>query len=83
MGRTPVSPTSSSTPIDVPTRFADFDDFWAPFTVDIAPAPGYASRLPPERREALRERLRSTLPTGPEGTIDLIARAWAIRGRAA
>ena len=54
--------------IDVPTRFADFDDFWEPFTVDIAPAPGYASRLPPERRDALRERLRATLPTGPEGT---------------
>lgn len=68
--------------IDVPTRFADFDDFWEPFTVDIAPAPGYASRLSPERREALRERLRATLPTGPEGTIDLIARAWAIRGQA-
>ena len=68
--------------IDVPTRFADFDDFWRPFTVDIAPAPGYASRLPADRRDALRERLRATLPTGPEGTIDLIARAWAIRGRA-
>ena len=53
--------------IDVPTRFADFDDFWGPFTVDIAPAPGYASRLPPDRREALRERLRATLPTGPKG----------------
>jgi SAM-dependent methyltransferase len=66
--------------IDVPTRFTDFDDYWQPFTVDIAPAPGYASRLPPERREALRERLRVTLPTGPEGTIDLIARAWAVRG---
>ena len=67
--------------IDVPTRFADFDDYWQPFTVDIGPAPGYVCRLSPERREALRERLRATLPTGPEGTIDLIARAWAIRGR--
>lgn len=67
--------------IDVPTRFVDFDDLWQPFTVDIGPAPGYASRLPPERREALRERLRATLPVGPEGTIDLIARAWAVRGR--
>jgi len=67
--------------IDVPTRFADFDDYWQPFTVDIGPAPGYACRLAPEPREALRERLQATLPTGPEGTIDLIARAWAIRGR--
>jgi hypothetical protein len=68
--------------IDVPTRFASFDDFWQPFTVDIGPAPGYACRLPSERRAALRDRLRETLPTGPEGTIDLIARAWAVRGRA-
>jgi SAM-dependent methyltransferase len=68
-------------PLDVPTRFADFDDLWLPFTVPIGPAPGYVATLPPDRREALRERLRSTLPTGPEGTIDLIARAWAIRGR--
>jgi SAM-dependent methyltransferase len=70
-------------PLDVPTRFAGFDDLWLPFTVPIGPAPGYVATLPPDRREALRERLRSTLPTGPEGTIDLIARAWAIRGRAA
>ncbi len=69
--------------IDVPTRFADFDDFWAPFTVRHRTRARVREPLPPERREALRERLRSTLPTGPEGTIDLIARAWAIRGRAA
>ena len=81
-GRTPASSDVLIMAIDVPTRFADFDDFWQPFTVDIGPAPGYACRLSPERREALRERLRATLPTGPEGTIDLIARAWAVRGRA-
>ena len=27
-------------PLDVPTRFADFDDLWLPFTVPIGPAPG-------------------------------------------
>jgi SAM-dependent methyltransferase len=68
-------------PLDVPTRFADFDDLWLPFTVPIGPAPGYVATLPPDHRDALRERMRSTLPIGPEGTIDLIARAWAIRGR--
>ena len=68
--------------IDVPTRFASFDELWAPFTTGVGPAPGYASGLSPGRRDALRDRLRSTLPTGPDGTIDLIARAWAIRGRA-
>ena len=68
-------------PLDVPTRFADFDDLWLPFTVRHRAGARLCRGLPPDRRDALRERLRSTLPTGPEGTIDLIARAWAIRGR--
>jgi len=28
-------------PIDVPTRFRDFDDYWTPFLGGQAPAPGY------------------------------------------
>ena len=32
-------------------------------------------------RAALRERLRSSLPTDPDGSIHLVARAWAVRGR--
>jgi hypothetical protein len=32
------------------------------------------------RRAALRERLRAALPTGPDGAIRLVARAWAVRG---
>ena len=69
-------------PLDVPTRFADFDDLWLPFTVPHrARRPAMSPPCRPTGATALRERLRSTLPTGPEGTIDLIARAWAIRGR--
>lgn len=67
--------------IEVATRFADFDDYWAPFTTDVGPAPGYASSLPDERRTALRERLRSTLPARADGSIDLVATAWAVKGR--
>jgi hypothetical protein len=33
-------------------------------------------------RAALRERLRTTLPARPDGSIALTARAWAARGRA-
>jgi SAM-dependent methyltransferase len=67
-------------PIDVPTVFADFDDYWTPFLSGIAPAPGYAMRLDEDRRAALRERLRATLPAEPDGSIAMIARAWAARG---
>ena len=69
-------------PIDVPTRFRDFDDYWTPFLGGQAPAPGYAMSLTEERRGALRERIRARLPTARDGSIDLIARAWAIRGLA-
>jgi hypothetical protein len=34
-----------------------------------------------ERRGALRDRIRATLPIAGDGSIPLIARAWAVRGR--
>jgi SAM-dependent methyltransferase len=67
--------------IDVPTVFRDFDDYWTPFLGGQAPAPGYCMSLGDEARVALRERLRASLPMQPDGSIHLIARAWAIRGR--
>jgi SAM-dependent methyltransferase len=69
--------------IDVPTVFKDFDDYWSPFLAGRAPAPAYCMSLSEERRAALRERLRSTVPIQPDGSIRLIARAWAVRGVAA
>jgi SAM-dependent methyltransferase len=66
--------------IDIPTRFLDFDDYWTPFLGGNGPAPAYAMSLSEERRVALRERIRSRLPVGPDGTIVLMARAWAARG---
>jgi SAM-dependent methyltransferase len=69
-------------PIDVPTHFRDFDDYWVPFLGGVGPASGYAVSLDPDAQAALRERLRATLPTAADGSIDLIARAWAVKGRA-
>ncbi len=63
--------------IDVPTVFRDFDDYWLPFLGGQGPAPGYARSLDEERRAALRERIRAGLPFAPDGSIHLIARAWA------
>jgi len=67
--------------IDVPTRFRDFDDYWSPFLGGQGPAPGYAMSLSEERRGALRDRIRANLPIADDGSIHLIARAWAVRGR--
>lgn len=68
-------------PIDVATDFGDFEDYWSPFLGGQGPAPGYAMSLSDERRAALRERIRSALPVAKDGSIHLIARAWAARGR--
>jgi SAM-dependent methyltransferase len=67
--------------IDVPTVFRDFEDYWTPFLGGQAPAPAYCMSLSEEARARLRERLRETLPAEPDGSIRLIARAWAVRGR--
>jgi SAM-dependent methyltransferase len=67
--------------IDVPSDFRDFDDYWTPFLGGQGPAPGYAISLDEERRAAVRERIRAELPLEPDGSIRLIARAWAVGGR--
>jgi SAM-dependent methyltransferase len=67
--------------IEVPTRFRDFDDYWTPFLSGQAPAPAYAMSLSEKQRAALREHIRSKLPTAPDGSISLAARAWAVKGR--
>ena len=66
--------------IDVPTIFKNFDDYWVPFLGGQGPAPGYCMSLSEDRRVALRDRIRANLPIKSDGTIPLIARAWAIRG---
>jgi SAM-dependent methyltransferase len=67
-------------PIDVPTVFRDFDDLWTPFLRGTGPAPAYVVSLDEQARNALRDRLRASLPVAPDGTIRLTARAWAVRG---
>jgi SAM-dependent methyltransferase len=69
--------------IEVPTRFTNFEDYWSPFEGGQGPAPGYAMSLTEDHRAALRDRLREKLPLNPDGSIDLVARAWAVRGRRA
>ena len=67
--------------IDVKTVFRDFEDFWSPFLGGQGPAPGYVMSLSPEKRNALREELLGQLPINEDGSIQLIARAWAVRGK--
>jgi trans-aconitate methyltransferase len=67
--------------IDVPTVFRDFDDYWAPFLGGQGVAPAYVMSLDEQRRQELRERLRASVPVVGDGTVRLMARALAVRGR--
>lgn len=68
-------------PIEIGTRFRDFGDYWNPFLGGQGPAPSYAMSLDESARARLREHLRERLPIQSDGSISLIARAWAVRGR--
>ncbi|SFW48825.1 class I SAM-dependent methyltransferase [Amycolatopsis australiensis] len=68
--------------IKIPTVFTDFDDYWQPFLGAQGPGPVYLAGLPEGRRNQIRELLRSRLPTAPDGSIPLSARAWVVRGTA-
>jgi SAM-dependent methyltransferase len=66
--------------LDIPTHFRDFADYWTPFLGGQGPAPGYVRALSEADRTALRDDIRARLPYNADGSVDLIARAWAVRG---
>jgi SAM-dependent methyltransferase len=63
----------------VEAGYADFDDYWLPFTSGIAPSGAYCASLDDDARAGLREACFRRLgsPTGP---FSLSARAWFVRG---
>ena len=63
----------------VQARYADFEDFWEPFTTGVAPSGAYCAGLDPEQRDALRELVFRHLGS-PGGPFALDARAWYVRG---
>jgi SAM-dependent methyltransferase len=67
-------------PIEIPTAFANFDDYWGPLLGGTGPAPAYVTSLDADRRAVLARTLEETLRPRPDGTIALTARAWAVRG---
>ncbi len=66
--------------IDIPTVFATFDDLWSPFLGGTGPGPVYVASLEEGPRAALRQRYRETVGSELDGSIHLVARAWAVRG---
>jgi hypothetical protein len=68
------------TALDTPTIFENFDAYWKPFLSGAFPAPQYLKNLDAEKQNALHDTLAASLPIAEDGSIHLIARAWAIRG---
>ena len=66
--------------LTIPTPFASFEDFWAPFVDGPGPAPSYLASLSPESRRLLEERLHALLFPAEGKPARLRARAWAVRG---
>jgi len=69
-----------TSPMEVETRFQGFDDYWKPFLGGQGPAPTYVSSLHPSERNKLRDALHERLPIRPDGSIPMLARAWAACG---
>ncbi|MCW3493557.1 class I SAM-dependent methyltransferase [Microbacterium sp. SSM24] len=57
--------------------YADFDEWWGPYTLGVAPAGRQLAALSPSDRERVRARCRELLPSGP---FTIAATAWAARG---
>jgi SAM-dependent methyltransferase len=72
-GLTGVEPTM----LTVRVGFADFADWWEPFTLGVGPAGAYVGGLDAAQREALRARCAEQLPSGP---FEVAATTWAVRG---
>ncbi|MGA9597580.1 MAG: class I SAM-dependent methyltransferase [Acidimicrobiia bacterium] len=64
--------------VQIETIFTGFDDYWAPFLTGQGPAPTYVSTLDEHSRSRLENALRTSLPAGPNGEIELTARAWTV-----
>src|SRR4051812_19022677 len=50
------------TTLTVRVEHPTFEEWWEPFTLGVGPAGGYVARLDPERRTAVREQCRASLP---------------------
>lgn len=70
-----------TTALETEATFRDFDELWAPFMSGQGPAPGFVASLDEDERAALRQGFAAVVPTGPDGSVRLSARAWAIRAR--
>lgn len=70
--------------LEISMRFHSFEEFWDPFLLGQGPAGAYVSGLDSVHVGRLKNEVRRRLPFIHEGGnahCDLVARAWAVRGK--
>jgi SAM-dependent methyltransferase len=67
-------------PVDVLAQFPSFETYWDALTTGDGSTAQYANSISSSQRAAVRETLRDTLSLEANGSFNLIARAWAVRG---
>ena len=70
-----------TTSIEITNYFRDFDDYWKPFLGGQGPAPSFVLSLNEDENNKLRHTLKLRLPTQQDGSISMVARAWAAKGQ--
>jgi SAM-dependent methyltransferase len=73
--------TIEVTKIEATQTFPDFEEYWRIQTLEISPAGKSVAKLSDDQRAQLRDTLRASLPTAPDGSIGYSARAVAFKAR--
>jgi SAM-dependent methyltransferase len=66
--------------IEVEAQFSSFDDYWQPFLAGYGVASDFLATQPDATRDAIRDRLRDSLPVKRGSPLTLGIRAWAVQG---
>lgn len=69
------------TEIEVTRTFRDFEEYWDIATVSFSPSGRTIAQLDDAQRARLRDVMRNTLPTAPDGSITYSATAMAGKAR--
>lgn len=74
-------PEPSISTLEIETYFKNFDDYWNPFLGGQGPGPTYVQSLSESKVSNLAVAVKERLPIEADGSIRLIARAWAVKSK--
>lgn len=66
--------------IEVELTYPDFDAYWRRFIENPTPASLFVRQLSPANQGIFREKVGTSLPAAPDGTVTFAARANAVKG---